>query len=335
MQCAAHHLHSHLKHTLNEVTPFYLPRSQSVDLADELSGWTNHVNISGRECLNGTLSAKIKYTRSFREDAIGECLFGVSTCNSNCATTLQVSGSRVANRGPLDLLADYFYLPTDFQSTLAFKPRIENIMGDFNFYFAFDEWVQGLFLRVHFPVVSTRWKLGFCETVTTTGNNAYVPGYFECDGVPRSSLLTSFSSYAIGNAPTITEVLSTGTVAFDPLCFAKIDNCKHTKTGVADFRVILGYDFLLCDDYHVGLGILFAGPTGNRPTARYLFEPIVGNGKHWELAQTLLLITHSGEAAMKIKAWDYMLMQISRIYSKLVSVELLIYMQTIKPLYVG
>ena len=62
---------------------------------------------------------------------------------------------------------------------------------------------------------------------------------------------------------------------------------------LAEIRFVLGYNFLNDEDgdYHLGLGIYVAAPTGTRVgdqddcsgKGRYLFEPIVGNGKHWEL----------------------------------------------------
>ncbi|GAH20592.1 unnamed protein product, partial [marine sediment metagenome] len=44
-----------------------------------------------------------------------------------------------------------------------------------------------------------------------------------------------------------------------------------------------GWNFRLEEDSHFGVFIHAAAPTGNRPNSCYLFEPIVGNGKHWEL----------------------------------------------------
>jgi hypothetical protein len=272
--------------TICSVTPFFFARSQSVDIADELAGWTQHVNLFGMDRFYGTMAIKPKYTQSFDSKAIARSLFGVNNCNSKCGTSLNISGSCVGTRGATDLLADYFYLPSNFQSTISFKPQIRNIMGDFNFYFGFDECVDGLFLRVHFPVVNVRYKLGFRETITNAGTEGYPAGYFACDAIPTTDLLTSFASYASGAAPAAfanSDEAGTAPITFTGLQYAKIENCHKSKTGVADLRVILGYNFVNCEDYHLGVGIIAAAPTGNRPRAVRLFEPIVGNGHHWEL----------------------------------------------------
>src|SRR5207249_5379147 len=64
------------------------------------------------------------------------------------------------------------------------------------------------------------------------------------------------------------------------------DNCSDdfhsSKTGFAELRGEFGWNYIR-ENYHVGLNIQAAAPTGSRPNARFLFENQVGNGKHWEL----------------------------------------------------
>ena len=56
---------------------------------------------------------------------------------------------------------------------------------------------------------------------------------------------------------------------------------RKSKVSVADVELVAGYNFLCCDMYHVGVDVRGVFPTGNRPEAIFLFEPIAGNGKHW------------------------------------------------------
>jgi len=281
------------------VTPYYSIRSQGVDAARELSGWTQQVNLFDKDCLYGTFALTTEYAQSFNANNISQCLFGTAACNNSCSNTvLNVSGSRVVDRGANDLFADYFYLPTDFQSTLNFSPTIQNVVVDLNFYVGLDNWASGMFFRLDLPINWTRWNLNFCENVVSTGTLNYDSGYFnsfssapaqgnvEGIGVPRSNLLNSFSQYACGYAPAAVSNLDSvvsGSTVFDPLCYAKISGCAQSTTRLADLQMILGWNFVQCEDYHVGLGILARAPTGNRPTAQYLFEPISGNGGSWEL----------------------------------------------------
>ena len=62
---------------------------------------------------------------------------------------------------------------------------------------------------------------------------------------------------------------------------------KKSKVGVADIEAVVGYNFLCCDTYHVGIDIRGIFPTGNRPEAIFLFEPICGNGKHFEIGASI------------------------------------------------
>ena len=64
-------------------------------------------------------------------------------------------------------------------------------------------------------------------------------------------------------------------------------NCDETRTGFADLRAELGWNFLQDEDYHLGIGIHVAAPTGNRRRAEFVMDPTVGNGNHWELGGTL------------------------------------------------
>jgi len=276
-----------------EVTPLFLPRSQGVDAARELSGWTQHVNLFDMDKVYGTLALTVEYARSFRADNIAQSLFGSAlNCASGCnESSINISGSHTSNVGTNDLLADYFYLPTNFQSTVNFSPRIESVVADLNFYLGFDEWCNGLFFRLDLPINWTRWNLNMCETIVATGSLNYDPGYFNDFNVPGSFALgiqpvgieysklnTSFTQYAGGVSPAGTH----GTT-LNGLCYAKMDCGARSLTGLADLQAIFGWNFLNDEDYHLGVGLLVRAPTGNRPNAEYLFEPIVGNGHHWEL----------------------------------------------------
>lgn len=61
------------------------------------------------------------------------------------------------------------------------------------------------------------------------------------------------------------------------------DGDKMTKTRLADIELKLGYTWLQseCCGIESWIGVLV--PTGNRPTAEFMFEPIVGHNKHWGL----------------------------------------------------
>jgi len=268
------------------VAPLLQFRSQGQDVARDLAGMTQIVNLFDQDCINGTVCMTAEYTRSFRPQRLAQQLFGRAFCDTNCSgAIINVSGSRVANRGPRDWLADNFYLPTDFQSTLKFSPRIANVVIDMSGYIGLDSVAQGLFVRLDAPFAWTRWDLHYCEVVTSTGGNPTDDGYMSCSPIERTKLLTNFSQFANGQAPAQFNDSSfpADTITFDGLCNAKIQNCSHSLATLADLSLVVGYNFVERQKYHFGAGAKVVAPTGNRPEGKYLFEPIVGNGKHWEL----------------------------------------------------
>lgn len=284
-------------------------RSQSVDAARELVGWTDKINLWCDWCDYDAFSITPEYTKSFDGNHIAKCLFGDaiiddcefpsirSTQPVNCfdrsCGSFVVSGSLVPNRGVHDLVADYFGLPTDFQSIVTVCPEIENFIVDFNWYHGHSSKVRGLWFRVHAPLVFARWKLDLCENVLNPGVNGYNAGYFAPAAVPRSNLLSNFTAYLSGQAPTLN-----GGVVFQPLQNQLLvdPNCPNDqdflcrggqsilkKTALSDIQMALGWNFLQNDDYHVGAGLRVVAPTGTRNLNKYLFQPQIGNGHHWEL----------------------------------------------------
>ncbi len=214
----------------------------------------------------GAAALTIEYTRSFRPQKITKFLFGDEK--------LVFSGSRVDDRKDTDILADYFGLPADFRSIVRFEPRISNIVFDFNWYQSLEEYLSGLYFRIHFPVVHTRWDLNLKE-VDIVGGNAFHPaGYIASKRVEAKCLATN-----------VTQALQGKTTFGDmrePLKFGKVSG-KQTMSRVAEVQGVIGWNFLQDDWYHFGLNIRGAAPTGNNPKSEFLFEPIVGNRHHWEL----------------------------------------------------
>lgn len=102
------------------VVPLISPRSRSVDSALELAGWAHSVNLYDKEEIYGSLAITPQYTRSFRENkTIIPCLFNGDVDCSCPRPILRVSGKCSTNRTSTDWLADYFGLPSDFESEIT------------------------------------------------------------------------------------------------------------------------------------------------------------------------------------------------------------------------
>ena len=272
-------IHSSFGTTQNLVTPHIAPRSQGVNLARHTAGWIHETHLCERNSFYGALSIIPAYDRSFNPNHLAKCLFGPSLGPCN---TIKVSGSLVQDRGARDWLADYFYLPTDFESTLQFKPVIDNFIIDANLYFGLEEWAKGLYCILYFPIVHSRWNLNFCERVQNAGVNDYAAGYFtsSAQGIPRNELLKDVSQFMSGN--TISPSENDTNIIFEPLISALIFPEKNIRTRIADVRVSIGWDAVNNACGRFGFYFQGAAPTGNTPEGNVLFEAIVGNGHHWE-----------------------------------------------------
>lgn len=264
------------------VLPYISIRSQSVDSSRDLVGITDKINLYDMENLYITTAVTLEGTRSFDSDALTHALFGLTEPSRTAADELSVAvtGSQVPDRGATDWLADYFGLSTTYQSRLFFKPRVSNFIVDFAAYVGLDEWLTGLYFWVHAPLVFTRWDLNFREEVNNDlALEGYPTGYFSPGAIPANDLVAQAQDFLSDlDVPTLAINLP-----FEPLQFARLEQARQHKTALAEIQMALGYNFVLTDCYYLGLNFRVYAPTGNRPKGQFAFEPIVGNGKHWEV----------------------------------------------------
>lgn len=243
------------------------------------------------------------YQKTFRPGNIAHTLFdnflvntpaGIGNgCDNECGESILIQGLNVndGKPNPLAWRAEDFYLGDDYNGFLTFKPTISNFILDFNFYAGFDEWVQGLYLRVYAPFVHTKWNLHMKETIIS---------YDDLQGNTEIFLPTATAYFAGAQPPQ-----GAATVVASPLAFNQMNGSRNgalntandpcdtscdtscgsseTRNGFGEIRAEFGWDFLRNEDYHLGVFLAAAAPTGNKPCAKLLFSPLVGNGKHWEL----------------------------------------------------
>ena len=131
---------------------------------------------------------------------------------------------------------------------------------------------HGLYARIYAPIVHTRWHMHLKEQTHNKGNQAYPAGYMAHTAIARSALYETATEAFTGKKE-IGDI--------QPLKYGRIDG-SHADTGLAEIKVLLGYNPVINDLYHFGFNAQLSIPTGNRSRAEYLFEPIYGNGHHWE-----------------------------------------------------
>jgi hypothetical protein len=267
---------------INITSPYFGFRSQGINLAREFAGWQQHTYKHNVKHWHGSFFLAPSYTQSTNGDAIASILFGPDLQHPQncCEEFIVVSGSQVPRRKKHDWLADYFGLPTDFQSNIEISPRIRNFILDMDLFLAFNWKCHNLFVQIHAPYVYSKWRLNFDETVINSGTNDYTALYMTPASVNRGNLLNSASAFFAGCTPDLGQ-----SVIFDPLCCSKISNDSSLQHGshIADLQLNIGTFALADDDYHVGIALRAVIPTGTEINGEYIFQPIVGNGHHWEL----------------------------------------------------
>lgn len=268
--------------TKKTAMPYYRVRPQGTNIVRETAGWESLTNRCCDENTNNAFAVVLEYSQSFRSEDICECLFGQEfDCKDDCGCNIVVAGSCVEGRDDNGFLADNFGLAPDFKSTLNFRPRIRNFVADLEFYRGLDCWAEGLYFRANLPIVNTRWDLRVCETSDQEDSLPHSAGYYSPEVVENKDLNQTALSFFNGTgAPDLGD-----TVTFQKLkCSKFAAKCdSDTKTALADLELILGYNFVCDQDRTVGISLRTSAPTGNSPKGEYLFEPIAGNGGHWEL----------------------------------------------------
>jgi hypothetical protein len=253
------------ENTILQGVSFFSPRSQTTDAARHIVGWHPYTHIYESPSWYLSLAATPEFTKSIRPNRIAEALFGVEN--------LHISGSLIETRASEDILADYFGLSPTFQSTVELDPYIQNLLVEFSMYFGFDAWVPGLYLEAFAPAVWTKWHMQMYEEVLNTGESTPYPALYMAQG------------FVTAPVPQFSDAF-TGKTTFgqmtQPLAFGKICGAQ-TQGGLSDLLMILGYDAIQRELGYFSVNARITAPTGSRPNSNYFFEPIIGNGKHWEL----------------------------------------------------
>jgi hypothetical protein len=232
---------------------------------------------------------------------------GRSVCNKECANPLGLYftpfgktaliagevGSQAVQNNEADLIANYFGVQTVdptkdtpgpnqfnttnglFQSCISFNPH-QSVVGCGLYYLQRLSSCQehAVFISINMPIVHVRNFIGFQEVITNPGGYA-----------PTSS--STGIEILPGYVGSMTAALQGDTVfGTQRFLFGKIpyDSCRPmTMTRIADLDLRLGYNLMHSDTAHFDGTLGLIVPTGNKPTAEFIFEPVVGNNKHFGL----------------------------------------------------
>ena len=164
-----------------------------------------------------------------------------------------------------DIIAENFNIVTNqknFCSVLDFKPKQTFAGVGFAGYYQIS---NSTWVAFELPVIHVKNSLDFVETVTYAGGGAVV----------QSAAATS---EGFDNTPFVPDM----TTAFkNPyMLYGRIDG-SQSHTAVAYLNLKVGYTYIYEADRSLQVygGVVL--PTGNKPKGIYLFEPLVGNNKHF------------------------------------------------------
>ncbi len=157
---------------------------------------------------------------------------------------------------------------------VCMNPEIKNFIAELNLRFNLDEITCGLWTQVDFIVAHTKTNLNLCVVEDNSTECEFPSGLFTLDCSTTQAPYENIYQALLGDEP-FGEVPC--------LQSAKLSNCSQSKTGLAAINFDLGYDFLNneCGDFSLFLHVVI--PTGNKPKGKFVFEPIVGANKSWQL----------------------------------------------------
>jgi len=278
-------------------TGIFLPRPQGLNAA--VVGWNPFFYPCGDlpdTCFHFALGYRYRETRNKEE--IAQCLFGTDPRG-----VLLVTGSKTTpNPASNNWTADYFGLRPDFIGQITFNPKIEDNIIDWTSYWelgTFADCMEGTYLQFNSSLVTSKWDLGACvkQSPPKTATDINNPGMFEFRDFPECYMATEGmrveGNGVFNQATGDLKTAFSGDYLFGDMQAkwkhgrfwngngSLLDN-HQTDTQLANIDVILGYDVLRCEDYHFGIFAKAVAPTGNRPDSTTVFQPIIGNGHHWE-----------------------------------------------------
>lgn len=212
--------------------------------------------------------ADYRYRGTWDSQFLAPCLFQSSK--------LVFAGSEAGNLNENELVADYIGMAPGTRSTLCVKPQIQNHI--FDFFTRFDlcnisNWFGNTWVALGTSLAYSNWNLkAHAITRITNDKFAEFPECYMGEKVyPSASSLERAlkGNYEFGDMKT-------------PWDYGKWKFNGQSKTRLANIDLFIGDDIIREKKFHVGLFLKTSAPTGNRPDPEFIFNPVVGNGHHWE-----------------------------------------------------
>jgi hypothetical protein len=257
--------------TLNDLgygKTFFAMRPQHSNVAREQMGTAGRIHQFAKEEFHGDLSLALEWSQSTEADKLGSWFF------FNGTNSMTYGPNRTANNNTAEFDVNGLFFGTTASGTIVAKPRVQNLVADFQLYLGFDEFISGLWAKVGAPVNYVRTDMRLEDTVSTAA------GAFEEGDVSNVDTDTPYANLAKA------WVGDTAVGMLPVLNYGKIDG-RRSETKLAGLAFTLGYDFLRREHGSLGLALRAVAPTGNTPCAKYLLEPVSGANNCWEVGGAL------------------------------------------------
>lgn len=281
-------------------------------MTDDCFGGTFSLAFEWTRSFKGDRLAKCLFGGSNCLNFAGSAVVGSTT---TCA--LATGTGTGLTRPATALFGSNFGISPFANAALVIDPRIDHFILDGQVQFNFENWCHGMFLRINAPFDYTRWDLraqctDCCPANTCSNscsdscspcsnscsNSCWSDCSNTCCNLSSCSLVTT--PFAAGCVGTIAQGPITGVSSLQtalegdflfgtmqtPWKYGRFRFCRENEKRLADLDIILGWNFWNCEEHHFGLGIQVVAPTGTKIDAchaRYFFNPVSGNGHHWEL----------------------------------------------------
>jgi len=162
--------------------------------------------------------------------------------------------------------------PVTTNGTIRLSPVIYQAGADFFLYVGAHKTERGFFLKAHGPVgvTSVDPRFQFSDDV--------LPVIYPVGAID----LTTNPATPAPNVDLGAAFMNPKAGGFLKAMHKGLINCKRSSSAkFGDPEFTIGYNVVADEDKHLGIGLRFAAPTGNKAEACYMLEPIFGRNGHW------------------------------------------------------
>lgn len=278
---------------------FLAPRSHNENLAMEYTGWHKQFRKKNVNKWDGAVQVTGFYQASTNKEDLGKYFGKYNSATGPNITNPYADDIQdfiwVTDREALDdtvatlnnelaLLLDSRHIIHDYDQndlnvfvpdgeTLdvkgTFRPKQTSYGVVFDWHQKLDKLTKGLYFKVSVPVVHVKNDLNVCYTGDRLTQR--IP---TAENTPSGDDKVSLANY-LGGCYSLTN-------SQDALTHAKICG-SDSKTGVADVKVKLGYNFMYHEHKHFGVNACLTIPTNGTPNGEKLFEATLGYLGHWAI----------------------------------------------------